>query len=381
MAVTVDPKTNKLIIRFRVKGYSKQFYISTGLKDTKANRAVAESRWEIIQREIALDEFDPTLDRYRFGSKKIIKNEELPINKKFTLAELWEKFTEFKAQILEATTITEYKFTKQAIFNFPSDIPSEIRKYLLDNYSYSTARRILADLSRCHDWAVQSGLVSENNFKNLTLPKLKKSSREEIAAYTIKQRDLIIYTFEHHSKYSHYSKLIKFLFWTGCRPGEAFALTWGDVNHDCTRITINKSYASKIRLLKGTKNGKKRVFPTGQGSKLQTLLLEMRPNHPDPGDSIFKSKAGRMMTLRILDKVWRGNQSGKYFYPGVVRELADKKKIPYLKLYSTRHTFATWAIASGCSPDKVAYWLGDDIQTVLTYYCHPEVSKADCPDF
>jgi hypothetical protein len=30
---------------------------------------------------------------------------------------------------------------------------------------------------------------------------------------------------------------------------------------------------------------------------------------------------------------------------------------------------------------KVAYWLGDNVQTVLEYYCHPDVTKAECPDF
>jgi integrase len=61
--------------------------------------------------------------------------------------------------------------------------------------------------------------------------------------------------------------------------------------------------------------------------------------------------------------------------------LAQKGLIPYLHAYSTRHTFATWAIATGCTPDKVAYWIGDDVQTVLKYYCHPSVSATECPDF
>ncbi|PAX56513.1 hypothetical protein CK510_10225 [Brunnivagina elsteri CCALA 953] len=35
----------------------------------------------------------------------------------------------------------------------------------------------------------------------------------------------------------------------------------------------------------------------------------------------------------------------------------------------------------GVSPDKVAKWIGDRTETVLKYYCHPEVVEADCPDF
>ncbi|ALF55473.1 hypothetical protein ACX27_25825 [Nostoc piscinale CENA21] len=87
------------------------------------------------------------------------------------------------------------------------------------------------------------------------------------------------------------------------------------------------------------------------------------------------------MTLKVLDNIWRGNQVRGYLYKGVVTELAENGLVPYLKLYSTRHTFATWAITSGASPEKVAYWLGDDVRTVLAYYCHPNVTKTECPDF
>ncbi|MBD2388872.1 Arm DNA-binding domain-containing protein, partial [Cylindrospermum sp. FACHB-282] len=61
MAVTTDSRSNKLIIRFRVSGYSKQFYLNSGLKDSAKNRAIVDSRWEEIQREISLGIFDPTL--------------------------------------------------------------------------------------------------------------------------------------------------------------------------------------------------------------------------------------------------------------------------------------------------------------------------------
>jgi integrase len=377
MAVTVDPKSNKLIIRFRVTGYAKQFYLSTGLKDNKSNRVIVESRWELIQREIYLGEFDSSLERYKFGSK--LPKAEITPKSENTLSELWEKFTQFNKQFLQPTTIDAYRFTANVISGLPSE-PQRIKDYLLDKYSYSIARKIYADLARCCRWAAQSGYMPNNPFQN-PLPKLKKSSREELAAYTLEQRDLIISAFEHHNKFSHYTNFIKFLFWTGCRPGEVFALTWGDVSPDCTKIIISKSYASKIRLTKGTKNGKRRIFPAAIGGKLQKLLLEMRPSPLKPSELIFRSAGGKQMNHKTLDKVWRGCQSQGYFYPGVVKELSVKGKVPYLKAYSARHTFATWAIATGSSPDKVAYWLGDDVATVLAYYCHPEVSKSDCPDF
>ncbi|MBD2301795.1 tyrosine-type recombinase/integrase, partial [Nostoc sp. FACHB-190] len=183
---------------------------------------------------------------------------------------------------------------------------------------------------------------------------------------------------------SCYAPLVKFLFFTGTRPGEAFALTWGDISNDCCRININKS-CNVHRIRKGTKNGKKRVFPSEPGSKLQRMLLNHRPESYNPSDLVFLSKAGSPMNSGVMFSFWhewKSNRGEKtYKYPGVVKSLADEGHIPYLKPYSTRHTFATWAISSGISPDKVALWIGDTVETVLKYYCHPEIVSAECPDF
>ncbi|AFZ24758.1 site-specific recombinase XerD [Cylindrospermum stagnale PCC 7417] len=383
MAITVDPKSNKLIVRFRVTGHIKQFYLNSGLKDSAKNRVIVDSRWEEIQREISLGIFDPTLVRYRFGVK------EIPQTIEYSLSELWEKFTEFKSAQLEQTTLLgKYKSVRRYVDRLPSQKLADaaiIRNWMLVNFTSYMTWQLLGDFCSCCEWAVGCGLIKENPFAKLKIQKPKKSSRDDdYRAFTLEQRDIIIQAFENHPKHSHYAPLIKFLFWSGCRPGEAFALTWGDISNDCCRISINKS-RNYHRILKGTKNGKKRVFPCQSGSKLQSLLLSIRPVGAIATDLVFVSTIGKQINSDSMSVFWRSRRSQrgeiKYKYPGVVRELADKGIVPYLKPYATRHTFATWAISSGNSPDKVAYWLGDNTATVLAYYCHPEVAASECPDF
>jgi integrase len=380
--ISFNAKTGKLAIRFRVRGQRKQFYLGTGLKDNKTNRDIVRARIEIIQRDIALKRFDSTLESYKFGN---YKTPVISLNK-LSLGEVWEKFVDFQKQHLQQSTLeAEYKSITKIISELSTkslNAAAIIRESLLKKYSYHTAHKTLAAFSRCCNWAIDSGLIELNPFEKIQLPKPKKQSNEdEGKAYALEQRDLIVRAFESHPKFSHYSSLVKFLFWTGCRPGEAFALNWGDVNADCTRISITKAYASRVRILKGTKNNKKRVFSTSEGSRVQSLLFELRPDRLDPKELLFKSSSGQKMHLRISDRFWRGYSTKGYQYKGVVAELAEQGIIPYLSIYSTRHTFATWAIASGISPEKVAYWLGDDVQTVLSYYCHPDVTKTECPDF
>lgn len=382
-----DPDSEKLFFRFRVRGFSKQFYFSTGLKDTKRNREIVRSRRDAIATDISLERFDPTLNSYRFRTSKI----ELasPTPQQLNLQQLWEKFTEFKSTQLEETSILgKYKPISNYIRKLPTQdlaAASAIRDWMLKNYTHYMCWLLLNYFSSCCNWAVNSGLIINNPFAKLKIKKPKKSSQDEdFRAFTLEQRDLIIRSFESHPKYEHYAPLVKFLFFTGCRPGEAFALTWGDISPDCCRIVVNKSRNYR-HILKGTKNGTKRVFPCQRGTKLQLLLLSLRPENPKPDDLLFRSKTGKRMNSDIMLDFWKEARSREgekiYLRPGLVTRLASQGLIPYLPPYSCRHTFVTWAISSGNSPDKVALWVGDTVQTILQHYCHPEVVNAECPDF
>lgn len=386
--INVDPRTKKLILRFRVRGFSHQFYISTGLKDTKRNREIVRNRRDAIEVDISLGRFDHTLENYQlYPDKKERKQASKNKERQYNLLELWNKFTDFQETQLEQTTILDrYVYISKYCQKLPTlslKEASQIRDYLVKNNSHFTAKLILDYFANCCKWAVDSRLINDNPFATLKINKPKtKIIHDDCRAFTLEQRDIIINAFEKHKLYFHYSAIVKFLFWTGCRPGEAFALTWDDISSDCCKISINKS-CNKYKILKSTKNNRKRIFPTQQGSKLQELLLSLRAENST--GLVFSSKTGLPMTSNLLKPAWTGytcKRYGKiYQYTGVVRELANEGVIPYLKPYSTRHTFATWAIAQGVSVEKVALWIGDTVETVLRFYCHPNVVEAECPDF
>lgn len=389
--ISSDKRTGKLVLRFHVKGHGKQFFIATGLIDSPKNRELVRVKRDLIASDITLEHFDSTLQTYQFKASRYNP----PVSKNslysYDLKELWEKFTEFKKSLLERTTILgKYRGTYRYIAKLPTaslDSAPKIRDWLLANTTHFMAWSLLANFSECCTWAMDSGLIPHNPFEKLKIkkPRRKSTQEEDYRAFTLEQRDLIINGFEQHRLYSCYAPLIQFLFWTGCRLGEAFALTWGDISPDCTRITINKS-CNLYRVKKGTKNGKRRTFPTTPGSKLQQMLLERKPPagvfHPTA--LVFPSKGGQPMNSGLLQRCWFKRttyRNGRREFPGVVGELASLGLVPYLKPYATRHTFATWAIANGVTPEKVALWIGDEVSTVLKYYCHPNVVDAECPDF
>ncbi|WGV25688.1 tyrosine-type recombinase/integrase [Halotia branconii] len=380
--INVDPRTKKLSLRFRVRGFSRQFYLSTGLTDNRRNREILRSKRDAIANDIIFNRFDDSLNSYRPKRLLAKESKESKLITQHSLFELWEKFTQFQEKQLEETTTRhKYKVIAVRIKKFPSQLVEDapkIRDWLLANYSQFSVWETLIFLNRCCEWAVGSGYLTFNPFVNLQIkkPKRKSTKEDDYKAYNIEQRDFIIKAFELDHVNGHYADLIKFLFFTGCRHGEAFALRWSDIHSNCTRIKINKA-RNLFNIQKGTKNGKRRTFPCQQGSKLQSLLIQLRENANSSDDLIFRSKAGFPMNSDILGNCWRQSSCGL----GVVRQLANGGKLPYLKPYSTRHTFATLAITSGVTPDKVALWIGDDVATVLKFYCHPESLSAECPDF
>lgn len=369
--IAVDKRSNKLWIRFRVKGYSQQFQLATRLKDTKKNRELVRVKRDIIANDIALGQFDPTLERYQFRAIASFSHAPPPPQRKddYDLKGLWELFLEFQVSQLQPTTIyINYRTIGSLIEKMPTQALTKapaIKNWLLKNYSLPMAWRYLGKLSQCCRWALDEGLIEVNPFEQV---KIKRPKPGDTQAFTLEQRDLIIQAFENDGTFSHYASLVKFLFWTGCRHGEAFALRWDDISDDCTAITFSKS-RNLLGIEKTTKNGKVRNFECGKDSRLCNLLSGMKSKGP-----VFLTKHGSRMTSSVMGIIWNRRA-------GVVGTLADKGVVPYLRPYSTRHTFATWAIASGMTPDRVAYWIGDDIETVLHYYVHPEASKGICPDF
>jgi integrase len=394
--INVDKRTGLLVLRWRVKGFKEAFFLPTGLKDTLQNRALVRSKRDAIANDIALERFDATLETYRFNATRnaraihIVKDEVKP-KYEYDLQELWNKFEKFQEAHLEITTLSNiYRNVRNKIEALPTkslNDAAKIRDWLLSNFSYFVAFDTINRLSQCCEWCEKSELIPDNPFEKLKLSKPKKPSNEEedFRAFTLEQRDLIIEAFEKDSVYNHYADLVKFFFWTGCRPGEAFALTWSDINDSCTRVLINKS-CNYLSITKGTKNGKKRTFATQPGSKLNHLLLDLQAKRKSENSLVFTTKEGKPITSNYFRKIWKCRKYTKngreYYYPGVVTKLALEGKIPaYLNQYATRHTFATWAIASGITPEKVAKLIGDTVQTVLMYYVHPNVVEFECPDF
>ena len=199
--------------------------------------------------------------------------------------------------------------------------------------------------------------------RNLVVP-------EGIKAWSEEERDIIIAAFYEQKaninkieRPDYVAPLMDFLFNVGCRHGEAFALTWSDINNDFTHVSITESYSSRYRIVKCTKTSKNRLTPLNL--RMQEMLKKFKPVNASPGDLIFKKeRGGERVSTNNITHYWNPTKN-----VSVVGNLIKEGKLSkYLDSYSTRRTFISFQISKCASIVDVANWVGDNPETILKYY-------------
>ncbi len=148
----------------------------------------------------------------------------------------------------------------------------------------------------------------------INIPKSQRKE-EEIDPFTAEERDLILEAFESDRfrpqksayKHSYYAPLIKFLFFTGCRPSEAVALQWKHVSSDFRLISFEqaliKSDGGRV-VREGLKTQERRKFPCN--ARLQALLESIKPEGCKPSALVFPSVEGKYTnTNNLRNRVYK----------------------------------------------------------------------------
>ena len=95
----------------------------------------------------------------------------------------------------------------------------------------------------------------------IKLEKPVGEEEEEINPFTRKERDRIIGAFEADRHHKKYAPLVKFLFFTGCRPSEALALQWKNCKQQVITFRRVLVYdGKKLVIQDGLKTQKLRKF-------------------------------------------------------------------------------------------------------------------------
>lgn len=376
----INPLKNNdgILLRFSYKGKRYSITPISGAKfDNPVDYAKVQDIAHQIMADIRVGQFDETLSRYGGNLKQIQANLDATQERlkelrqkqsKADMRDLWVKYRNFKAKSLARSTIViDYDRRVGGILQkLPCTDLSEaiaIRDWIMEATTPSQARKILTHLSACCDWAIESQLIEVNPFTGMAQRiKVKPDSDSDINPFSIQERDQIIQAFKLSPQYSHYAPLVEFLFFTGCRPSEAIALTWEDFSKD--KLTFDKAWVEG-RLQKGLKTQKKRVIKLN----FQALtILESEFSKVDENASglIFPSPENTVIDWRnFAVRAWRS-------------VLASLPEIDYRNPYQCRHTFITWRLMVGDKVQDIAKYCGNS--STMIYKRYAGITRGYCPD-
>lgn len=232
--------------------------------------------------------------------------------------------------------------------------------------SGSHVKKIRMVLQELFKRARQSRLIVYDPAELLTLPNMAVHKRRPI---TEEERKAILAVAETHRS----GLWILTLLYTGMRPGETAALTWGDVDFDRNEIHVHAARESGMtNAIKAPKTASGvRDIPIHAA-----LLPKLQAARRRPSDYVFPTGAGNPQNENSLRRLWTGFKRDLDIYMGaetkrnkIITSVVSDDLTPYC----LRHTFCTDLQRAGVPINVAKELMGHaDIQTTANIYTHKD---------
>lgn len=337
----------------------KRYFLYLELPVSKSNRIFAEAKAKQIEKDIASDNFDRTLAKYK----------PQPAQQSIKVAELFQKFINHKTKRVYQQTLAKYQALLGHLNQFFREKPTALvgeaeaekfKSWLADRLAPITVRERVTLLRACWNWGIKHKLVEANPWLEV---EVKVPPKQRPRPFTKAEMERIIQGFRGDRYYAHYADYVEFLLGTGCRIGEAIALQWKHLTDDCSVVWLGESYYRGQR--KETKTNQARFVRLT--SKLQQMLLARRPANYQQTDLVFPSPKG----CPIDDHNFR-NRAWK--------KMLGQLGIDYRRPYNSRHSFTSHALDGGMSPLSVSEITGNTVEVIYRSYAGNVRGMVTLPD-
>ena len=302
----------------------------------------------------------------------------VPVENYKELAELWLK--SYEMTVKPQTFIA----TKRMIHNHLMPVFGDIK---LDKLSVSYIQGFINDLSkefvhfgtvhsinkRVLQYGVSLQLIPFNPARDVILPKVVKPDNKTIKFIDYNDLKALMSYMEKLSnkKYSYYFDYVLYsiLLATGCRFGEAVALTWSDIDFENATIDINKNYNRLVDIV-GTPKSKAgyRVISIDQKTINLLRLYKNRQRQ------LFNEVGGEAPSVVFA------TPTRKYQNTAIRQGSLDRrlKEIgcPRFTFHAFRHTHASLLLNAGISYKELQYRLGHaTLAMTMDIYSHLSKDK------
>lgn len=211
-------------------------------------------------------------------------------------------------------------------------------------------RVIVKDATEEHGWN-----DLPDPFAGLKLPKVRKI---RIYPFSFEEWQIVM-----NLMLPWYRPYFEFAVQTGLRPSEQVALKWGAIDNELIHIELSRVYNREKADLK-TEESRRRIQIRPGIQKWLDKQRELTQRLDSP--YVFLNTQRRPILQDKLREVWA--------------RVIKKSGLPYRRMYETRHTFASWALAAGETPEWVARTLGH-VDTSMVYKTYgrfiPNLTRRD----
>lgn len=326
---------------------------------------------------------------YRYGKtiaeceeKKIkllddLKNHMHIDNQKITLEKYYSLWIEEQAKEVKPSTVYNYEkswshlkkhlgkrqisaMTKADVLQMQSNMKKESSADTINR-----ATRLLKQILTC---AVNDRIINFNPSNGIKKLKSEKPKAADTNHRALTEEETKL--FMDNATNTHYINLYRFLLLTGCRIGEATALTWFDINFSKKEIYISKTVArtsNKGFEISGTPktSSSNRTIPLTD--ELMKILLDQKERTAmlfgTRNTIVFPSSRGTIANYNGVDNSIKNivaniNATGKQYFP------------PFTA-HAFRDTFATRCIEQGMQPNTLKALMGhSSLKMTMDLYAH-----------
>ena len=239
---TVNIEVFKDRLRLAWSWQGKRFWLYIGLPDTTANRKAAEIKARTIELDIASNNFDPSLAKYKPQKQEST-----------SVSELFNRFVEHKKRTISIGTLAKYVglqkhvetfFKNKTSVSVTETVAESFRDYLAQKLEPVTVRERIVMMNACWEWLAKKKLLTQNPWVDI---KITVPPKQRPQPFTIAEISSIVHKFRSDQNLTNYADYVEFKFGVGLRTGEAAALLWRHCSSECDRIWIGESLGNGQR--------------------------------------------------------------------------------------------------------------------------------------
>lgn len=259
---------------------------------------------------------------------------------------IYDKNNIFRIYILpKYESFDIYDLTKEELAIWQDELWNTRNQKTGEFFSYKYLSQIRGFFSTFLTWA-EERYQTPNNFKYVKKPQ-RRQPKKKMQFWDREQFSKFIENVTDPT----YHALFTFMFYTGRRKGELFALTPQDVYPD--KINFDKSLSRKTLTeasfeITSTKEEKDQIIPVCDVVKREIAAYKAKGKFYFGGDAPLADNTVRRKFL----------------------EYTKKANIPQIRIHDLRHSFASLLIHENASMFLVAQLLGDKVEQIMATYGH-----------